>query len=116
MKMHIASLSARATQLKSGFMERLEAASLRNHKNKCQKKTDHLLLKYAGHRKLREELGKRIDFDENLAKDLRMFIRLLHCEAVNCEAYEFLGDRSARNVEACASLKREKNKTQIQKN
>ena len=100
---------ARVTTYCSNFFERLDSVGCGNFKIDNPKHTVSLMLRRVKPYALRDEMRRRLKFDESLEKDVRKFIRVLITEAQACQKYgekgsgklrtKKNGDNQSRNLE-----------------
>ena len=88
MPMHIADPASRVTQYCREFFECLEAVGCDSFLTKNPKKTVKLLISQLYPKKLKTEMKRRLDYNENLKYDVRGFIRRLKEQAQGCHKYD----------------------------
>ena len=88
MPMHITNPKARVSQYCNEFLERLDAVGYGAFKTKNPKKTIELLASKVYPTKLKNEMKRRLEYNENLRTDLKSFVKLLKEQAVAVQTYD----------------------------
>lgn len=83
----IANPEARIIHYCADFFERLEGIGHSNFRDKNPKLTVKLLLKRLSPKPLKQEMIRRVQYDDSLEKNVKKFISALIREAINCHTY-----------------------------
>lgn len=78
---------ARITTYCADFFERMESVGCDGFPEANPKKTVRLLCSRLEPQALKKEMRERLDYDESLEKSVKLFIKVLTQEAINCQAY-----------------------------
>lgn len=88
MPMRISNPEARVMQYCNDFFKRLESVGCASFRKRHPKKTVQILCSRLYPHKLRAEMKRRIDYNEQLIFDVKGFIRFAKEQAVRCQTYE----------------------------
>lgn len=84
---NIADSDARIIHFSTDLLERFEGFGYGSFRETNPKKTISLMPSSVVPAALKREMRRRINFDEDLEKNLKKLIKVLSIEAVNCQAY-----------------------------